>query len=1053
MSSNLVKANKALREGKFTLAIDLYQRELPLAQGPLINIIKSNLSTAKKHLAGNPSATLNDSRDINFSNSTYKDQQVQRTGKHKKKDLNLVRASDYFDSQWYINSYCDSQLLADGFDPVIDFLDRCVIEQLNPSQDFDTKYYLETYPDIKKNTLNPLLHFLKSGKKEGRRAKPPLAKQIPDENGNLRIPNRRPGNQRQFQSLSFNRDHYWYRDRSVEDYLTSTTSQEVLPSGLRRLLVIAHDFQLSTGVSRPISHYLNAMSQLGGYELTSIELAKGAEGKSVAIDLDAHDFVIINSYAPFINNPGLLTLAAKTAASNHGKLAIYLHETDWGFDKFESDYPDLYKEFRDCAKLFPFLLVSNMQAEIIKRRFSASRCYVVYNTTTIESFSQVKSESATNRFTKNRGRIKIVMAGTLQTRKGVNLFSDVADFAKDSGLNWEFVWAGWEADKNIRKSSNVNYVGNLNQKDLTRLLEGSDLFFLSSVDDPFPLSVLESMQLKKRVVVFKNSGISEVIQGVAGTAIYATHEVHAAITAINKALAEEIDLVKYTELNEMLGLHAFMDRMNSAISNIRGAMPSPRRYPNRKIAVHLHLYYLDLWLEMRSYLNNLKGLNADIYVTISQDAPENQVASIVSHITAAFPKAIILHCENRGMDVGPFIQVLSHITRNNKSYDYLLKIHTKKSLQASGEQIGAEWRRDLLDGLAATPTLVDRILSLFESDMNIGLIGPQNMIISKTKRDAELGVNANLYNMKLLADKFRLTIKNDQRFVRGTMFWSRFDEIASTITDSGLSINDFENGHQIDESMAHAMERLLPAIIEHKDLRIHAFDRQLPRSIVGLKGRHADKDIYIIAAGASCDYLDPSFFDNKIVIGVNRVFRKFRCDYVVMKEYGGVSWIEELEKSKSIPIVSKWDSGNIQQGKQRLNSDYFRNPECFYYDHLENMREVVDLSVIGDDTGKMVVSYSSITTAMHFAAWLGASNILLVGHDCGTLDNRETFEGYYDANTITPWKAPSEYRAWLGKIEDQSIMVRNKIASVFGVNICSVNPFINFGLEGHVYGK
>jgi len=1053
MISILSQANKALREGNFTLAIDLYQRELTLAQGPLRNIIETNLAIARNRLARRPSENVKASIEVKASDSTHEYKKKRRAHKYTNDDIDLVRSSDYFDPQWYITNYCDNLLLAEGFDPVIDFLDRCIDELLNPSQSFDTKYYLETYPDIKKHKLIPLLHFLKSGKKEGRRAKPPLAKEIPDENGNLRIPNRRLGNQRQFQSLSFNREHYWYRDHSVEEYLIATKSQAVLPISLKRLLVIAHDFQLSTGVSRPISHYLNAMCQLGGYELTSIELAKGAVGKSVAIDIDAHDFVIINSYAPFINNPGLLTHAAKIAASNPCKLAIYLHETDWGFDKFESDYPDLYKEFCDYAKLFTFLLVSNMQAEIIKRRFGASRCYVVYNTTKIANFAQVASRPALSKFSRNSDRVRICMAGTLQPRKGANLFSDLADYAKGNGLNWEFVWAGWEADKNIRKSSNVNYVGNLDQNDLTSLLESSDLFFLSSIDDPFPLSVLEAMQINKRVVVFKNSGIGEVIQGVSGTAIYSTHDVQSAIGAIKKALDEEIDSDRYTSINQMLGLHAFLNRMNAAISNIHGKIPAPKRYPNRKIAVHLHLYYLDLWLEMRSFLNNLTGLNADIYVTISQEAPKNEVASISSQIMFAFPNAHLLHSENRGMDVGPFFEVLSHITKSAKSYDYLLKIHTKKSLQASGEEKGTEWRRDLLDGLIGTPTTVDRILSLFESDQSIGMIGPRNMIISKTTRDVELGVNANIQNIQLLANKFGLTIKDDQRFVRGTMFWSRFNEIAKPIADSGLGIKDFESGHQLDESKAHAMERLLPAIIEHKGRCLHAFDKELPRSIVGFKGRHAGEDIYIIAAGASCDYIDPSFFDGKVVIGVNRVFRKFRCDYVIMKEYGGAAWIEELDKSKAIPIISKWDSGNIKQGKQRLNTDYFRNPQCIYFDHLENTREVVDLSVIEDDTGKLVVSYSSITTAMHLAAWLGARNILLVVHDCGTLDSKENFEGYNDANTIMPWREPGEYRAWLGKIESQTVAVRNQIRGKYALNIYSLNPFVNFGLEGHLYCK
>lgn len=44
------------------------------------------------------------------------------------------------------------------------------------------------------------------------------------------------------------------------------------------------------------------------------------------------------------------------------------------------------------------------------------------------------------------------------------------------------------------------------------------------------------------------------------------------------------------------------------------------------------------------------------------------------------------------------------------------------------------------------------------------------------------------------------------------------------------------------------------------------------------------KDIYIIASGKSIDYIDNDFYDSKITIGVNRVSKKLKCNYYVMKE-------------------------------------------------------------------------------------------------------------------------------------------------------------------------
>jgi hypothetical protein len=417
------------------------------------------------------------------------------------------------------------------------------------------------------------------------------------------------------------------------------------------------------------------------------------------------------------------------------------------------------------------------------------------------------------------------------------------------------------------------------------------------------------------------------------------------------------------------------------------------------------------------------------------------------------PGVEIIICDNVGMDVGPFVEVMRMIAENGKEYKYLLKIHSKKSLAASGLEVGNKWRLDLLDGLIGSPTNIDRILRLFEDRAEVGMIGPRGMLLSKTSRDILNARNMNYKNMQYLSGRLGVPASKDQRFFRGTMFWSRFKPIQDSIINSRISISDFENGHQVDETRAHAMERLLPAIIESRGYSLHQFDREMPRSIAEIKGIHAGKDVYVIGAGASCNFVPPDYFEGKVVIGINRVFRKYRCDYVIWKEHGGISWIEDLKASHAKFIASKWDSGNIKQGKQRLNADYFTTPAVLYFDHLENTREVIDLSVVNKDSNRLVVSYSTITTGIHLAAYLGAKNIIIVGHDCGTIDGREVFDGYNDENTITPWKNPNDYRVWLSKIEQQTIDVKNKIALEYGCNIVSLNPFINFGLEGHIYER
>ena len=78
------------------------------------------------------------------------------------------------------------------------------------------------------------------------------------------------------------------------------------------------------------------------------------------------------------------------------------------------------------------------------------------------------------------------------------------------------------------------------------------------------------------------------------------------------------------------------------------------------------------------------------------------------------------------------------------------------------------------------------------------------------------------------------------------------------------------------------------------------------KSIKELKNKHLKEDIWIILAGSSMDYVSQEFFDNKIVIGVNQVYKHYKCDYIVMKDCMEVPRytrsINQLQE-KNIPLI------------------------------------------------------------------------------------------------------------------------------------------------------
>ena len=217
------------------------------------------------------------------------------------------------------------------------------------------------------------------------------------------------------------------------------------------------------------------------------------------------------------------------------------------------------------------------------------------------------------------------------------------------------------------------------------------------------------------------------------------------------------------------------------------------------------------------------------------------------------------------------------------------------------------------------------------------------------------------------------------------------------------------------------------------------------KKITELKNIHFTQDIWVLCAGASMNYLHPSFFENKIVVGVNAACKFFSCNYTVAKDGNIFKEIVKIMSSDNKLILSKYESGNYHQ---RLNS---AEREHYIFEHSPNMPKCEpDLKCIAFNSDKMVVSHSTVTSALHIAAYMGAKNIILCGHDCGTIDRESTIVGYHD-NLPDRHLPDADYVRWLGIIENQTAIVANELNKVYDCNVCSINPFINFNLEGHQY--
>ena len=218
------------------------------------------------------------------------------------------------------------------------------------------------------------------------------------------------------------------------------------------------------------------------------------------------------------------------------------------------------------------------------------------------------------------------------------------------------------------------------------------------------------------------------------------------------------------------------------------------------------------------------------------------------------------------------------------------------------------------------------------------------------------------------------------------------------------------------------------------------------KSITELKNTHKGEDIWIIGAGSSMDYVDPSFFENKITIGVNQMFQYFPCEYVVGRDLAvRVRWdetVKELSNRKDIKFLySRLHQGHGEENPI-IPSDNFYEFESGINDDIKG------LECIGTD--KMVAIRTTLNTCINIAGYMGAKNIMICGKDEGKINGNLYYKGYVKDK----WPDAGNWNGiehWLYLTEKNTMMVRDRVKEVYDCNIHSLNPFINFKLEGNEY--
>ncbi len=84
-----------------------------------------------------------------------------RISRQEWEQVQILRQSSYFRPAWYLRQNLD--IARGGVDPALHFLRDGHKEGRDPGPKFDVTEYLEAHPDVRRSGMNPLLHFLQQG--------------------------------------------------------------------------------------------------------------------------------------------------------------------------------------------------------------------------------------------------------------------------------------------------------------------------------------------------------------------------------------------------------------------------------------------------------------------------------------------------------------------------------------------------------------------------------------------------------------------------------------------------------------------------------------------------------------------------------------------------------------------------------------------------------------------------------------------------------------------------------------------------------------------------
>jgi len=227
---------------------------------------------------------------------------------------------------------------------------------------------------------------------------------------------------------------------------------------------------------------------------------------------------------------------------------------------------------------------------------------------------------------------------------------------------------------------------------------------------------------------------------------------------------------------------------------------APEISPSKKIAIHFHIYYIDLAKEVLGYFDQFP-VTFDLFISCT--TPED-----LEHCISLFKNCPAIGdiqgkvVKNQGRDLAP---LFCNFAKAIAQYDYFAHIHTKKSLRVNS--IGDAWRKYLFKNLLSAQNIY-KILTLLKS---YSIVYPKTFD-QISYEDCIWGMSYNRACQISAKMRLRNPVDGFIQFPVGSMFWAQVKAFEPLFA-LNLETDDFEpETQQTNGTLAHCIERLLATV-------------------------------------------------------------------------------------------------------------------------------------------------------------------------------------------------------------------------------------------------